>query len=54
MGAAGRLPKPLAELLPEPLASGAPAGSLQRESLRMLDPAGNLRDGIPFLPPEEE
>ena len=52
--AAGRLPKPLGELLPEPLAPGAPAGKLQRESLRMLDPAGNLREGIPFLPPEEE
>jgi len=52
--AAGRLPKPLGELLPEPLPPGAPAGTLQRESLRMLDPAGNLRDGIPFFPPEEE
>ena len=52
--AAGRLPKPLGELLPEPLPPGAPAGTLQRESLRMLDPAGNLRDGVPFLPPEEE
>ena len=52
--AAGRLPKPLAELLPEPLRPGSPAGSLQRESLRMLDPAGDLREGIPFLPPAEE
>ncbi len=52
--AAGRLPKPLAELLPEPLPAGAAAGELQRESLRMLDPAGDLREGIPFSAPEEE
>ena len=52
--AAGRLPKPLGELLPEPLGPGAEAGSLQREALRMLDPSGDFRDGIPFLPPAEE
>ncbi len=52
--AAGRLPKPLGDLLPEPLAPGAEAGSLRREALRMLDPSGDLRDGIPFLPPAEE
>ena len=51
--ASGRLPKPLGELLPEVLPSGASAGSLLRESLRMLDPAGDLREGIPFLTPEE-
>ena len=51
--ASGRLPKPLEELLPEVLPSGASAGSLLRESLRMLDPAGDLREGIPFLTPEE-
>ncbi len=50
----GRLPKPLAELLPEPLPAGREAGSLQREALRMLDPSGDLRDGIPFLTPTEE
>ena len=44
----------LRELLPEPLAPGAEAGSLQREALRMLDPSGDFRDGIPFLPPAEE
>ena len=49
----GRLPKPLGELLPEVLPSGAAAGTLMRESLRMLDPAGDLREGIPFLTPEE-
>ena len=52
--AAGRLPKPLRELLPEPLPPGADAGRLQREALRMLDPSGDLRDGIPFLPPAEQ
>ncbi len=51
--AAGRLPKPLRELLPEIVPSGALAGSLQRESLRMLDPSGDLREGIPFLAPAE-
>lgn len=51
--AAGRLPKRLEELLPEVLSPGEGAGSLLRESLRMLDPSGDLRDGIPFLPPEE-
>ena len=51
--ASGRLPKPLGELLPEVLPSGAAAGKLMRESLRMLDPAGDLREGIPFLTPEE-
>ena len=52
--AAGRLPKPLGELLPEVLPDGSTAGSLLRESLRMLDPSGDLREGIPFLTPEEE
>ncbi len=52
--AAGRLPKPLRELLPMPLAPGAAAGKLQREALRMLDPAGDLREGVPFLVPAEE
>ncbi len=51
--AAGRLPKPLLELLPEPLAPGEGGGSLQREALRMLDPSGDLREGVPFLAPEE-
>ena len=50
----GRLPKPLGELLPEVLPAGCAAGSLMRESLRMLDPSGDLREGIPFLTPEEE
>ena len=52
--AAGRLPKPRRELLPLPLHSGAAAGRLLRESLRMLDPAGDVREGIPFLAPEED
>jgi len=52
--AAGRVPKPLIELLPEPLQAYAAAGTLQRESLRMLDPAGDLREGVPFLAPRED
>ncbi len=51
--AAGRLPRPLIELLPEVLPAGAVAGTLQRESLRMLDPSGDLREGVPFLAPAE-
>ncbi len=51
--AAGRLPKSLIELLPEALPAGAMAGTLQRQSLRMLDPSGDLREGVPFLAPEE-
>ena len=51
--AAGRLPKPLGKLLPRPLGPGQDAGSLQREALRMLDPSGDLRDGIPCRIPEE-
>ncbi len=51
--AAGRLPKPLGELLPRPLGPGQDAGSLQREALRMLDPSGDLHDGIPCRIPEE-
>ena len=51
--AAGKLPKPLIELLPEALPAGAAAGTLQRQSLRMLDPSGDLREGVPFLAPAE-
>lgn len=49
--AAGRLKAPLLELLPEVLAPGEGGGSLLRESLRMLDPSGELWDGIPLLAP---
>ena len=52
--AAGKLPKPLRELLPLPLQKSAAAGKLRRESLRMLDPAGDVREGIPFLAPAED
>ncbi len=51
--AAGRLPKPLIDLLPEVLAPGESGGTLMRESLRMIDPSGDLWDGIPLLPPED-
>ena len=35
------------------LPAGAAAGTLQRQSLRMLDPSGDLREGVPFLAPAE-
>ena len=51
--AAGKLPKPLEDLLPEILSEGEPAGTLTREGVRMLDPSGNLAEDIVFLPPRE-
>lgn len=51
--AGGQLPKPLEALLPEVLQPGEGAGALLRESIRLLDPSGELEEGIPFLPPEE-
>ena len=49
----GKLPKPLEDLLPEVLCDGEPAGTLTREGVRMLDPSGDLAEGIVFLPPRE-
>ena len=49
----GKLPKPLEDLLPEVLCDGEPAGTLTHEGVRMLDPSGDLADGIVFLPPRE-
>lgn len=49
----GKLPKPLEDLLPEVLSDGEPAGTLTREGVRMLDPSGELQEGIVFLPPRE-
>jgi sugar (pentulose or hexulose) kinase len=48
---AGALP-PLRALLPEVLAAGDEAGSLNAEGAALLDPSGGLRPGIPFCPPE--
>lgn len=42
----------LADLLPEVLPAGAPAGSLSEAGARLLDPSGKLRAGIPMAPPE--
>lgn len=51
--AAGRLPVAhVADLLPEALAAGAPAGVLTAEGAALLDPSATLRPGIPCCPPE--
>ena len=42
----------LADLLPEVLAAGRPAGELTAEGAALLDPTGRLRPGIPLCPPE--
>jgi sugar (pentulose or hexulose) kinase len=42
----------LATLLPEVLPAGAPAGELTAEGAALLDPAGALRQGALFCPPE--
>jgi len=42
----------LAELLPEVLVAGDPAGALTAEGAALLDPTGALRPGIPLCPPE--
>ena len=45
-------PWKLADLLPEPLVAGAPAGTLTEEGAKLLDPTGTLQPGITFAPPE--
>lgn len=42
----------VAQLLPEVLVAGEPAGELTAEGAALLDPTGALRDGIPLCPPE--
>ena len=42
----------LADLLPEALVAGDPAGELTAEGAALLDPTGSLRPGIPLCPPE--
>ena len=39
-------------ILPEVLGAGEDAGYLTEEGARLLDPAGDLKPGIPFAPPE--
>ena len=45
-------PWKLADLLPEPLVAGTPAGELTEEGAKLLDPTGTLQPGITFAPPE--
>lgn len=42
----------IAELLPQVLAAGQPAGELTAEGAALLDPSGALEAGIPLCPPE--
>ena len=42
----------VADLLPEVLVAGQDAGRLTQEGAALLDPAGTLRPGAPFCPPE--
>ncbi|KQR51241.1 ATPase [Leifsonia sp. Leaf336] len=42
----------LADLLPEVLVAGDPAGELTAEGAALLDPTGSLRPGVPLCPPE--
>ena len=45
-------PWKLADLLPEPLVAGTPAGTLTEEGAKLLDPTGTLQPEITFAPPE--
>ena len=47
-------PWKLADLLPEPLVAGTPAGTLTEEGAKLLDPTGTLQPGITFAPPERD
>ncbi|MDG2496671.1 MAG: FGGY-family carbohydrate kinase [Aquiluna sp.] len=46
------LSRPIAELLPQVLVAGAPAGFLSEQGALLLDPAGTLRAGVAICPPE--
>jgi sugar (pentulose or hexulose) kinase len=48
----GALAAPLAELLPQVLVAGTPAGELTVDGAALLDPTGTLRPGVLFAPPE--
>jgi sugar (pentulose or hexulose) kinase len=48
----GSTPAHLADLLPEVLSAGEPAGELTEEGAALLDPSGALQAGIPLCPPE--
>src|SRR5690606_28081039 len=42
----------IAELLPQVLTAGQPAGVLTPEGAALLDPSGTLEPGVPLCPPE--
>lgn len=44
----------LSNLLPQPLSAGQQAGSLTSAGARLLDPTGDLMEGIPLCPPEAD
>lgn len=46
------LRRKVADLLPEVLMAGQPAGALTAEGAALLDPSGTLSPGIPLCPPE--
>jgi sugar (pentulose or hexulose) kinase len=45
-------PWKLTDILPEVLNAGENAGNLTEEGVRLLDPTGRLKPGIPLCPPE--
>ncbi|MFK4789590.1 xylulokinase [Microbacterium sp. ZW T5_56] len=50
--AAGRLPRPVRDLLPQVLPAGAAAGTLTDEGALLLEPTGGLSSGTALCPPE--
>ena len=46
------LPWKLLDVLPEALTAGENAGYLTEKGAKLLDPAGGLKPGVPFCPPE--
>jgi len=49
---AENLPWKLRDILPKVLLAGDAAGALTGEGMRLLDPTGQLQEGIPLCPPE--
>jgi len=49
---AENIPWKLLDILPKVLVAGDAAGVLTEEGAKLLDPAGGLKAGIPFCPPE--
>ena len=47
-----KYPWKIAGILPKSLCAGESAGTLTEEGAELLDPAGNLKAGIPLCPPE--